>query len=37
MRGDFNICDIFIMFGGLKKGKLGIDYEDLYCTITENL
>lgn len=37
LRSDFNLCDIFKMFGGLSKGKHGIDCDDLYYTITENL
>ena len=37
LRSDFNMCDVFKMFGGLSKGKQGIDCDDLYDTITENL
>ena len=37
LRSDFNLCDTFKMFGGLSKGKHGIDCDDLYYTITVNL
>lgn len=37
LRSDFNMCDVFKMFGGLSKGKRGIDCDDLYNTITANL
>ena len=37
LRSDFNMCDVFKMFGGLSKGKRGIDCDDLFGTITENL
>mgnify|MGYP003840232569 CR=1 FL=1 len=37
LRSDFNLCDVFKMFGGLKKGKKGIDCDDLYDTIINNL
>jgi len=37
LRSDFNLCDVFKMFGGLSKGKRGIDCDDLYGTITANL
>lgn len=37
LRSDFNLCDVFKMFGGLSKGKQGIDCDDLYNTIIENL
>ena len=37
LRSDFNMCDVFKMFGGLSKGKRGIDCDDLYHTITDNL
>lgn len=37
LRSDFNMCDVFKMFGGLSKGKRGIDCDDLYNTITDNL
>ena len=37
LRSDFNLCDTFKMFGGLSKGKHGVDCDDLYYTITENL
>ena len=37
LRSDFNLCDVFKMFGGLSKGKRGIDCDDLYNTITKNL
>ena len=30
LRSDFNLCDVFKMFGGLAKGKHGIDVDDLY-------
>ena len=34
LRSDFNLCDIFKMFGGLSHGKHGIDVDDLYGTVT---
>lgn len=34
LRSDFNLCDVFKMFGGLSGGKRGIDCDDLYSTIT---
>jgi hypothetical protein len=37
LRSDFNLCDTFKMFGGLSKGKHGVDCDDLYSTITVNL
>lgn len=37
LRSDFNLGDIFKMFGGLSKGKHGIDVDDLFYTVTENL
>ena len=37
LRSDFNLCDTFKMFGGLSRGKHGIDCDDLYNTITKNL
>lgn len=37
LRSDFNLCDVFKMFGGLNKGKHGIDVDDLYGTIMNNL
>lgn len=37
LRSDFNLCDVFKMFGGLTRGKRGIDCDDLYNTITTNL
>jgi Ca2+-binding EF-hand superfamily protein len=37
LRSDFNMCDVFKMFGGLSRGKQGIDCDDLYSTITGNL
>jgi Ca2+-binding EF-hand superfamily protein len=37
LRSDFNLCDVFKMFGGLSKGKHGIDVDDLYNTINQNL
>jgi Ca2+-binding EF-hand superfamily protein len=37
LRSDFNLCDCFKMFGGLSGGKRGIDCDDLYYTITQNL
>ena len=38
LRSDFNLCDVFKMFGGLKnRSRIGIDCDDLYYTITENL
>ena len=37
LRSDFNLCDVFKMFGGLKGGKRGIDCDDLYFTVIENL
>lgn len=37
LRSDFNLCDVFKMFGGLSRGKQGIDCDDLYNTIFSNL
>jgi hypothetical protein len=37
LRSDFNMCDVFKMFGGLSKGKRGIDCDDLFGCITDNL
>lgn len=37
LRSDFNLADIFRMFGGLSKGKRGVDCDDLYDTIVRNL
>lgn len=37
LRSDFNMCDVFKMFGGLSRGKQGIDCDDLYNTIFSNL
>lgn len=37
LRSDFNLCDVFKMFGGLSRGKQGIDCDDLYHTIINNL
>jgi Ca2+-binding EF-hand superfamily protein len=37
LRSDFNVCDVFKMFGGLTGGKRGVDCDDLYLTIIENL
>lgn len=37
LRSDFNLCDVFKMFGGLSKGKQGIDCDDLYSTVIHNL
>ncbi len=37
LRSDFNLCDVFKMFGGLSRGKRGVDVDDLYGTITTNL
>jgi hypothetical protein len=37
LRSDFNLCDVFKMFGGLSKGKHGVDVDDLYGTIMHNL
>jgi len=37
LRSDFNMCDVFKMFGGLTRGKIGIDCDDLYGTIVDNL
>uniref|UniRef100_A0A7S3CLS2 EF-hand domain-containing protein n=1 Tax=Strombidium rassoulzadegani TaxID=1082188 RepID=A0A7S3CLS2_9SPIT len=37
LRSDFNLCDTFKMFGGLSKGIQGIDCDDLFSTITQNL
>lgn len=37
LRSDFNLCDVFKMFGGLSRGKQGVDCDDLYSTIIENL
>jgi Ca2+-binding EF-hand superfamily protein len=34
---DFNICDVYKMFTNLDSVKKGIDADDLYRTITENL
>jgi len=34
LRSDFNMCDVFKMFGGLSKGTHGVDCDDLYSTIT---
>lgn len=37
MRSDFNMCDIYKMLIRLKEGKRGVDCDDLYDTITNNL
>ena len=37
LRSDFNLCDVFKMFGGLSRGKQGVDCDDLYDTIVSNL
>ena len=37
LRSDFNLADIFRMFGGLSKGKRGVDCDDLYDTTVRNL
>lgn len=37
LRSDFNMCDTFKMFGGLARGVQGIDCDDLYDTIVDNL
>ena len=37
LRSDFNLCDVFKMFGGLSRNKKGIDCDDLYGTIVNNL
>ena len=37
LRSDFNMGDTFKMFGGLSKGKRGIDCDDLFDCITNNL
>ena len=37
LRSDFNLCDAFKMFGGLTGSKRGIDCDDLYYTVIENL
>ena len=37
LRSDFNLCDVFKMFRGLQGGKRGIDCDDLYFTVIENL
>jgi Ca2+-binding EF-hand superfamily protein len=38
LRSDFNLGDVFRMFGGLdNKNKIGIDCDDLYYTITQIL
>lgn len=37
LRSDFNMCDIYKLLIDLKEGKRGVDCEDLYATMTENL
>ena len=37
LRSDFNLADIFRMFGGLSKGKRGVDCDYLYDTTVRNL
>lgn len=37
MRSDFNMCDIYKMLIRLKEGKRGVDCDDLFDTITNNL
>lgn len=37
LRSDFNLCDTYKMFLQLQMGKPGIDCDDVYATITENL
>ena len=37
LKADFNLGDAFKMFGALKGPKLGIDCDDLYFTVTQNL
>ena len=37
LRSDFNMCDTFKMFIQLNLSKKGIDCDDLYVTLVENL
>lgn len=37
LRSDFNMCDTFKMFTRLNMGKRGVDCDDLYSTLVENL
>ena len=37
LRSDFNMCDTYKMFTRLVAGKKGVDCDDLFWTITENL
>ena len=34
LRSDFNLADVFRMFGGLTGKKRGVDCDDMYNTIT---
>ena len=37
LRQDFNICDLYKLFLNLQLGKRGIDCDDLYTAVNENL
>lgn len=37
LRSDFNMCDVYKMLIRLQEGKRGVDCDDLYETITNNL
>jgi Ca2+-binding EF-hand superfamily protein len=37
LRQDFNICDLYKLFVNLNMGKRGVDCDDLYTAVNENL
>lgn len=37
LRSDFNMCDVYKMFCQLDAGKRGVDCDDLYSTMVDNL
>lgn len=37
LRSDFNMCDTYKMMIRLQEGKKGIDCDDLYCCLVDNL
>lgn len=37
LRSDFNLCDTYKLFLNLQMGKPGVDCDDVYAAITQNL
>ena len=37
LRSDFNMCDTYKMFTRLNLGSRGVDCDDLYYTLVDNL